>query len=256
MSFIVLIGLIGAALALATTGDPGGGGDSPAAGGTPPAPVTGDPAAPPDTTPPTTEPPAPGQPPAEQFRFQLTPEQREQALKDGFISLDKEHFAGEVQSRMSTYAEDARKAKAERDALLAEKKAAADAKLAEQGEWQKLAQSREDENTQLSQARVEDNIRFAFMLESVRSGVVDPELAFLAAQKLPEFSGVQYQDGQVTGVGEVLTALLAAKPYLAQPTNRPGPIGSSTNPPPSQLPPAKTLAEAGDRFEADLRRVR
>lgn len=134
--------------------------------------------------------------------------------------------------------------------VAAYKKQEEEAKRAQLSEQERLkadleAQKAETKREQAS--RREAVNRLTVQVQAQRLGIIDPD----AAEKLLDWSLVEYgDDGRPTNVDEVLTALVADRPYLkAPPTQQQTPTLQPTNPATHQNVPGQrqyTQAEVAD----------
>ena len=107
--------------------------------------------------------------------------------------------------------------------------------LEEQGKFKELADSRATEIEQLKEKIQNQNIDQALTTKLVPEGVVDIE----AALKLVDRSKIQVDDnGNITGMDEVITALKTDKSYLFGQPGQPS-VGGPTNPSNQPSGPAK-----------------
>jgi hypothetical protein len=194
---------------------------------------------------------------AKGIQVKLTQEQIDRLLKDGTLELAEEHFTGAVRERMSTLTARAKAAERRLAEIAAAQEEAERKALEEQERYKELYEKERQAREKEASGRKDDAIRSRFLLAAQSKGIVDPDVAFLIAKALPGFTAVQVDDeGKVTGIDEVVEALVKEKPYLvSQPQTQPKPqsVGAASNPAQQSPPPPKNLAEAGDRLEQALR---
>ncbi len=118
-------------------------------------------------------------------------------------------------------------AKQNLDKLTAEQQTAQENALKEQNKWQELATQKETEAKSVSEQLKSMRITHSVTLEAMKLGVVDPE----AAVKLIDSAKLKLNEaGEVTNASEVLSELIAAKPYLAGKPAAPQSMGAAGNP--------------------------
>jgi len=185
----------------------------------------------------------------------LTQEQMDRLIKDGTFEISDEVFTGAVKERMGQLAGRARTAEKRLAEIAGAQEESERKALVEQERFKELYEKESAARQKVEADRKEDLIRSRFLLAAVKAGVVDPDVAFVVARSLPGFATVQVgEDGKVTGIDEIVTSLVAEKPYLVSTQEgRRQSVGAASNPNQQELPPPKTLAEAGDRLEQTLR---
>jgi len=194
--------------------------------------------------------------PAKGIQVKLTQEQTDRLLKDGTLELAEEHFTGAVRERMSALTARAKAAERRLAEIAAAQEEAERKALEEQERYKELYEKERQAREKEASGRKDDAIRARFLLAAQSKGIVDPDVAFLIAKALPGFTAVQVDDeGKVSGIDEVVEALVKEKPYLvSQPQQqKPQSVGAASNPAQQSPPPPKNLAEAGDRLEQALR---
>jgi DNA repair exonuclease SbcCD nuclease subunit len=194
---------------------------------------------------------------AKGIQVKLTQEQIDRLLKDGTLELAEEHFTGAVRERMSTLTARAKAAERRLAEIAAAQEDAERKALEEQERYKELYEKERQAREKEASGRKDDAVRARFLLAAQSKGIVDPDVAFLIAKALPGFTAVQVDDeGKVSGIDEVVEALVKEKPYLVsqpQTQQKPQSVGAASNPAQQSPPPPKNLAEAGDRLEQALR---
>lgn len=193
-----------------------------------------------------------GPPPAEPRRTQikLRQEQVDRLLADATLEVDDDQFTGVVRERMSQLTARAKGAEEKLAAVVAGIDEAERKALEEQEKFKELYEKERAAHEQTGEARKDDLLRSRFLLGATKTGIVDPDAAYLLAKSLPNFSQLQVDDrGEVSGVDTLLKELVEAKPYLL--SQKPTPtVGSPTNPTQQtqDRPPAETQEEANRRI--------
>jgi len=194
---------------------------------------------------------------AKGIQVKLTQEQIDRLVKDGTLELSDETFTGAVRDRIAQLTARAKGAERRLAEIAAVQEEAERKALEEQERYKELYEKERQAREKETSGRKDDAIRARFLLAAQSKGIVDPDVAFLIAKALPGFTAVQVDDeGKVTGIDEVIEALVNEKPYLvSQPQQQPKPqsVGAASNPAQQGPPPPKNLAEAGDRLEQALR---
>ena len=194
---------------------------------------------------------------AKGIQVKLTQEQIDRLVKDGTLELSDETFTGAVRDRIAQLTARAKGAERRLAEIAAVQEEAERKALEEQERYKELYEKERQAREKETSGRKDDAVRTRFLLAAQSKGVVDPDVAFIIAKSLPAFGAVQVDDeGKVTGIDEVVEALVNEKPYLvSQPQQQPKPqsVGAASNPAQQGPPPPKNLAEAGDRLEQALR---
>ena len=187
--------------------------------------------------------------------LKLTPEQVSRLVKDGTLELSDELFSGAVKERMGQLTARAKAAERRLSEIAAAQEEAERKALEEQERFKDLYEKERAAREKEAAGRKEDAIRSRFLVAAAKAGIVDPDVAFVVAKSLPGFGSVAMADeGRVTGVDELVEALVKEKPYLASTQDgKKQSVGAASNPSQQEPPPPKTLAEAGDRLEQMLR---
>ena len=187
--------------------------------------------------------------------LKLTPEQVARLAKDGTLELSDELFTGAVKERMGQLTARAKAAERRLAEIAAAQEEAERKALEEQERFKDLYEKERAAREKEATARKEDAVRSRFLIAAAKAGIVDPDVAFVVAKSLPGFGAVAIDDeGRVTGVDELVEALVKDKPYLASTQDgKKQSVGAASNPSQQEPPPPKTLAEAGDRLEQALR---
>jgi len=187
--------------------------------------------------------------------LKLTPEQVSRLVKDGTLELSDELFSGAVKERMGQLTARAKAAERRLSEIAAAQEEAERKALEEQERFKDLYEKERAAREKEAAGRKEDAIRSRFLVAAAKAGIVDPDVAFVVAKSLPGFGSVAMDDeGRVTGVDELVEALVKDKPYLASTQDgKKQSVGAASNPSQQEPPPPKTLAEAGDRLEQALR---
>jgi len=191
------------------------------------------------------------------YKLSLTEVQRKRLLDDGVLELSEEQYTGGVRQQIETLKRRATAAERRLAEIAAAQEEAERKALEEQERYKELYEKERQAREKEASGRKDDAVRARFLLAAQSKGIVDPDVAFLIAKALPTFTAVQVDDeGKVTGIDEVVEALVKEKPYLvSQPQQQPKPqsVGAASNPAQQSPPPPKNLAEAGDRLEQALR---
>lgn len=191
---------------------------------------------------------------AKAVALKLTPEQVSRLVKEGTLELSDELFSGAVKERMGQLTARAKAAERRLAEIVAAQEEAERKALEEQERFKDLYEKERAAREKEAAARKEDAIRSRFLIAAAKAGIVDPDVAFVVARSLPGFGSVAIDDeGRVTGVDELVEALVKEKPYLASTQDKKQSVGAASNPSQQEPPPPKTLAEAGDRLEQALR---
>ena len=190
------------------------------------------------------------------YKLSLTEVQRKRLLDDGVLELSEEQYTGGVRQQIETLKRRATAAERRLAEIAAAQEEAERKALEEQERYKELYEKERQAREKEASGRKDDAIRARFLLAAQSKGIVDPDVAFLIAKALPGFTAVQVDDeGKVSGIDEVVEALVKEKPYLvSQPQQqKPQSVGAASNPAQQSPPPPKNLAEAGDRLEQALR---
>jgi hypothetical protein len=199
------------------------------------------------------------QPPATQAKgvtLKLTQEQVGRLLKDGTLEIEDSIFTGAVQERIGQLTARARTAERRLSEIAAAQEETERKALEEQEKYKDLYEKERVAREKEATARRGDVIRSQFLVAATKAGVIDTDAAFVIAQSLPGYASVAMDDeGRVTGVDDLVKALVEQKPYLVstQPNPKQQTVGSVSNPNQQEPPAPKTLAEAGDRLEQALK---
>jgi hypothetical protein len=183
------------------------------------------------------------------FRLTLTEEQKAKLLADGSLDLSDEQYTGGVRSQMETLRQRAKAAEKKLTDIAAAQQETERKTLEEQKKFQTLYETERTARETDRVARKEDLVKSRFLLAATKAGVINPDDAFVIARTLPGFGAVQVDDeGKVSGLEDLLTALVKDKPYLVAQPQKPTTVGGPSNPGQSgsERPAPKTVAEAGD----------
>jgi hypothetical protein len=189
------------------------------------------------------------------YRLSLTEAQRRKLVEDGVLELSEEQYTRGVRQQIEMLKSRAKAAERRLAEIAAAQEEAERKALEEQERFKDLYEKERAAREKEATARKEDAIRSRFLIAAAKAGIVDPDVAFVVAKSLPGFGSVAIDDeGRVTGVDELVEALVKEKPYLASTQDgKKQSVGAASNPSQQEPPPPKTLAEAGDRLEQALR---
>jgi len=188
------------------------------------------------------------------YKVQLTDEQRRVLLDSGSLVLTDEQYSGGVRQEMEDLRRRARSAEKRLAEIAAQREEDEKKALVEQERYKELYEKEQQAHGATREGRKTDLIRSAFNLAAVRAGIVDPDLAFIAAKASPLFAKIEANDeGSVSGIDDVVKAIVEQKPFLVSQEQQRQSVGTASNPNVSEAPPPKTLAEAGDRLESTLK---
>lgn len=190
------------------------------------------------------------------YKLSLNEAQRKRLLEDSVLEISEEQYTGGVRQQIETFKRRATAAERRLAEIAAAQEEAERKALEEQERYKELYEKERQARETESVARKDDTIRSRFLLTAQSKGIVDPDVAFVIAKSMPTFASVGLgDDGKVTGIDEVVEALVKEKPYLISQQQQPKPqsVGAASNPAQQSTPSPKNLAEAGDRLEQALR---
>jgi vancomycin resistance protein YoaR len=186
------------------------------------------------------------------FKVTLTDVQRKALLEGKPLELSDEQYTGGVRDQVEKERRSRRAAEKQLADIAKQREEEEKKALVEQEKYKELYEKEAAGHKTTQDARNADAIRSAFLVAAVRAGVVDVDLAFLAAKASPLFAKISLDDnGAVTGVNEVLEDLVKQKPFLVSQQRQT--VGGPSNPNTGELPAPKTLAEAGDQLESRMK---
>jgi uncharacterized sporulation protein YeaH/YhbH (DUF444 family) len=189
------------------------------------------------------------------FKLDLTDAQRKALLDGKPLDLAPEQYTAGVRGQIE--AEKRKRTAAERELakIVAAQEEAERKALVEQEKFKELYEKEAAAHETTRTARTKDLIRARFDRVALQANVIDPDVAFLAAQSMPIFADVKITEaGTISGVEDLVKALAESKPYLVSSQSKSHSVGGASNPGGAgEPPPPKNLAEAGDRLEQMLR---
>jgi hypothetical protein len=187
------------------------------------------------------------------FKVTLTDAQRAALLRGEPLDLSDEQYTGGVRKDLEEQRRLRRAAEKQLAEIAKQREEEEKKALVDQEKFKDLYEKEQAAHVTTQGRRKTDAVRADFMVAAARAGVVDMDLAFLAAKASPLFEKVAVDDeGAVTGVKEVLEQLVKDKPFLVSGQQRQT-FGGPSNPSTTETPAPKTLAEAGDQLETRLK---